>query len=470
MADLVRELGQLKFGEGIANALSKIGEEIGRSQRVKDAEDMTRDIFSSIDINKPESFLQQDVAGKLFRLQSMPGSEGKAAASSLGNLFELAQKAQQTKLSGIRGSSPGTELVDVNTGSVIHTTPESKDKQWTPIYADAKSQLTPSQLQEYGIKPSVVETPSLDGRTSRSVVYPEIAIYPVGHPKEGKFVPDWLGRPIVKGIPQQKVTTPGSGSSGGSGSGKPLNKEQHDALVDLIGTNRGLPRMIFTVRNQELPSLMADVALKYPGYDMTAFTRRLDTAKDFSSKGKSGQNVVRMNQGIGHLGSMYESGKALENASLQLWNTIANKGLEYTGDPRVDRFLVDAEAVAGELASIFKGTSGTDQEIKAWRERLHASKSPEQIKAIIHEAVELLGSRVNAMRDIYTKQFGQVPERLLLSEKSVEVFRKLGIDPEEVESGKVGTQYYNPTQLRMEDSSGLKSKSDDELMNILMGK
>jgi hypothetical protein len=105
---------------------------------------------------------------------------------------------------------------------------------------------------------------------------------------------------------------------------------------------------------------------------------------------------------------------------------------------------------------VFKGTAGTDQEIKKWLENISSSDSPEQINASIDEAIELLGSRLYALRDQYERGLGKPKDFKFLSAKSDELLRKIGADPrlldpvngENRESTAIGDKPIAPTNKK----------------------
>ncbi len=88
-------------------------------------------------------------------------------------------------------------------------------------------------------------------------------------------------------------------------------------------------------------------------------------------------------------------------------------------------FQAAATAVANELATTFKGTAGTDPEIKAWRESVNAAQSPEQLHGAVATGIQLLRGRLGAMEDQYKQGMGKPAEFELLSEKSKSVLAKL---------------------------------------------
>lgn len=162
-----------------------------------------------------------------------------------------------------------------------------------------------------------------------------------------------------------------------------------------------------------------------PTFDATNYKTRASTRKDFTS-GKAANNIRSLNTAIGHLNSLEEAAKGLNNGGFPLWNYIANKSLKETGDPRVVQFNNAANAVAGELATIFKNTSGTDQEIKAWRDQLSSSSSPAQINASLHQLIQLMGSRMNALNYQWKEGMGRARDFHLLSPESIQILNGIG--------------------------------------------
>lgn len=184
---------------------------------------------------------------------------------------------------------------------------------------------------------------------------------------------------------------------------------------------------VTSLRGNERTRIAKLVSQYDPTFDMNNYAARAKVRSDFTS-GKNAQNIRSLNTAVGHLDTLSKAANALENSSLILWNKIANKGLNYVGDPRVTQFNTAATAVEGELASVFKGTGATDQEIKVWRENLNASQSPEQLKAAIDTAIELMGSRLNALQSQYETGLGKPKDFTFLNDKSRAILTNLGID------------------------------------------
>ena len=172
-----------------------------------------------------------------------------------------------------------------------------------------------------------------------------------------------------------------------------------------------------------------------PTFDAKEYAVRAAVRKDFTS-GKTANNINSLNTAIGHLDQMYEKAQALDNSKVPLWNWVANKGLQATGDKRVAGFNTTATAVESELASVFKGMGATDQEIKAWRDGFSSSSSPAQFReSIVDASTKLMGSRLDALRNKYQQGMGKPADFKMLSEKSHQILKKIGADTNMIDPG-----------------------------------
>jgi hypothetical protein len=184
----------------------------------------------------------------------------------------------------------------------------------------------------------------------------------------------------------------------------------------------------FALRSPYWQQVIAIASQINPDFDSSQWNVKYRLRQDFTS-GKAALNIRSINTVVAHLETLQEKAKALNNGSAPLWNTISNYGLTQTGDPRVVAFNNAATAVENELASVFKGTGApTDQEVKQWRSNLNSSQSPEQIKAGLNTAVELMGGRIQAMTDQYERGLGQPKDFKILSDKSRTILNKIGVD------------------------------------------
>jgi len=190
---------------------------------------------------------------------------------------------------------------------------------------------------------------------------------------------------------------------------------------------------VTSMRGGQRERIASLVALYDPTFDMTQYGARNAVRRDFTS-GKSANNIRSLNTAVKHLESLDRAGKKLDNSSLQLWNKIANTAITQTGDPRVTNFKTAANAVESEMASVFKNMGATDQEIKAWRENLNESQSPQQITGAIHTMIDLMGGRLAALDGQWTTNMGKPRDFAILSKSSKDILRKFGVNPDTMEA------------------------------------
>jgi len=201
------------------------------------------------------------------------------------------------------------------------------------------------------------------------------------------------------------------------------------------------PTKVASLRNpkdagSERNRLIKEVLQYDPSYDMTQFASRNKLRQDFNS-GMGARNIRSINTAVKHLASLSEAVDKMDNSEVQIANTVGNFFSKQTGSPKVTNFQNAANAVESEMASVFKGTGATDQEIKAWRENLKPNMSPEQLHGAINTMIELMGGRLSALASQYQQGMGKPKDFQILSDGSRKTLSKFGIDPDALENGNV---------------------------------
>lgn len=169
-------------------------------------------------------------------------------------------------------------------------------------------------------------------------------------------------------------------------------------------------------------------AVEYdPSFDATQYQTRAALRKSFTS-GKDAQNVKSLNTLISHVDKLSKSGDALGNGNYPTLNAVTNFFSQGTGNPEVTNFDMNANAVAEEAATLFKGTGGTDQEIKSWKQNFTHNLSPEQKRGAIKTLFELLNGRAGAMDSQYRAGMGKPADFTLLNDDSRNIMKALGVE------------------------------------------
>jgi hypothetical protein len=175
--------------------------------------------------------------------------------------------------------------------------------------------------------------------------------------------------------------------------------------------------------------ILQDVAYINPGLDQSKIQARYKTRNDFTS-GKESLQIKSLNTAVNHLGELNDLIPKLSNTNMQFINAPKNFTAKQFGDPAITRFETVKNALAGELATIFKNTGGTDTEIKNIGATIDASGSPEQLKGNIQQAVNLMYGRLNAIQDKWKNSFDQPndPEFPIISDRSKNIIAGLGLN------------------------------------------
>lgn len=154
--------------------------------------------------------------------------------------------------------------------------------------------------------------------------------------------------------------------------------------------------------------LMSLVTQYDPLFNEQNYAIRYDVSKSFTA-GKDGANITSLNMGIHHLNSLYNAYQNLDNGDWKIINWAKQTGKDWTkGNPQLKAFDDAANAVTGELATTFKGTSGTDVEIRSWREKMSKAQTPAEMAQSMAELYELIGGRIEAMQAKWDRGMGGV--------------------------------------------------------------
>lgn len=152
-----------------------------------------------------------------------------------------------------------------------------------------------------------------------------------------------------------------------------------------------------------------------PSFDAVNFNARAAMRKDATS-GTMAKSATAINTAIGHLDTLSKAADALNNTNFQAYNSLTNWMASNTGDPRVKVFENTRKAVVDELTRVWRGTGGSEGDIKSWEATLGAASSPAQLHAVIQNIGDLMESRLHALEDQYNKGMGTTESGLQLVE------------------------------------------------------
>ncbi len=155
-----------------------------------------------------------------------------------------------------------------------------------------------------------------------------------------------------------------------------------------------------------------------PSFDATQYNVRMGVRKDFTA-GTSARAVNSLNTVIGHIDTLKKRADELTPSWSPLYNRVRNIARTQGGSPVVKNFNTARDAVATELTRVFRGTGGSEKDIQAWKEQLDSAGSPEQLKGVINQSLDLVDSRIDALRSQYEKGMGRPMDFSLLTPKAL---------------------------------------------------
>lgn len=307
---------------------------------------------------------------------------------------------------------------------------------WTPpaLATALGSQINPS----YGFQTlpdgTIVRTDPKKGTVEPIYSAPTKSTFgKIGQNRDGQdiygFINPEKGTAKPVDVPAANANTPDGGLTGEDFL-KSMNDPGRADLIKGMVEGRMAPAQMGRYGTQAVQSLLKDAARYEPGFDMTKWGARANTAKDFAS-GQAAKNVTALNTVIGHMGDLAEKADALQNFSgLPLVNKTANEIKNWmavnSGKPEVKNFNLARNAVADEMAKVFRGSGLSDAETRQWKENISAAGSPEELRGAISTAIGLMESRLNAMGEQRNKGMStQTEPTALLTDKSRETLEKV---------------------------------------------
>jgi hypothetical protein len=204
----------------------------------------------------------------------------------------------------------------------------------------------------------------------------------------------------------------------------PATKATVKAILDY---KYPMPTGGFAMRDPNWKRIIGLAMQADPSFDATQYPARQSLRRDATS-GKTRNTIVAINTLVGHLDTLHDKMSALKNTSIQPLNWVKNTAASATGSAAPTGFRTTATAVENEMATVLKQTGATDQEIKQWREVFGMNLAPDQQRELFRTAIEIMGSRLGAIKDQYERGMGRPVDFNMLTPTSRKILSKYGID------------------------------------------
>lgn len=226
----------------------------------------------------------------------------------------------------------------------------------------------------------------------QKVYGPNMQIDPVEFAKSGKVVP--TPNQPVSSDPNYSTLPPDQALQKLTAS----NPAYADYLQMYASGHGG--KISSTNRSSQQQKLMQDLAFFYPGINVDNINQRVDTLKDFSS-GKSSQNIVSFNTALQHLNYMNDLIPKLNNSPSEWFNNIAQPLEAGTGignNPNVAEFNNTKKALSGELATVYKNSGATQEEINSIQDGIKSASNPQNLQSAVKSAAVLMYGKLQGLQ------------------------------------------------------------------------
>jgi hypothetical protein len=176
-------------------------------------------------------------------------------------------------------------------------------------------------------------------------------------------------------------------------------------------------------------ALMEDVIRMNPDYDASQFPTRQKTRIAFTS-GPQSQTLNSLNTAVSHLDQFVDVAKALKNGNFQPGNQAYNWLKTTFGDTAPTNFEGIKQIMSGELASAFKKSGATDQEIAGVERAIASKNSTDQLVDYATKiAIPALGSKAATFNEQYHGVMGAKDPWSAIYPDAQRVLKKYGQDP-----------------------------------------
>lgn len=134
------------------------------------------------------------------------------------------------------------------------------------------------------------------------------------------------------------------------------------------------------------------------------------------TSGPQGQLLANFRTAQQHAQLLVQMGMALNNGNIQAINYLGNLYARETGNPAPTNFDMVKQALAGEVAKVFKGQA-TEGEISNIAAQINNAESPQQLTGVVQQSImPLMVSKGNALLEQYQMGLQGMPDFNGLSE------------------------------------------------------
>jgi hypothetical protein len=208
------------------------------------------------------------------------------------------------------------------------------------------------------------------------------------------------------------------------------NETLANALANYDISIQDLPWMWATSWQAKKDIIARAIAIN-PEFDTKTSKTRMEFAKKRTSWDMN-INKLAVNTTLWHISTLMDNIEWLWNKNFKPINQVKNWLYDVTWNPAVVAAWVTAQAVASEIAKVFKwwAASPTEDEIAERKKLLNTNMSPAQWKATIANQTYLLSSRLKWLTNTYKSTMWKYPDiNEVIYPESQYTLKRIWLDP-----------------------------------------
>jgi hypothetical protein len=167
-------------------------------------------------------------------------------------------------------------------------------------------------------------------------------------------------------------------------------------------------------RSSGAKALRDGVFLVEPNYDAKLFPVINQTEKDFHNykqQSAPGFQILSGRTLVGHIHSMVNATKALQNSGYRSINDARIRGASVTQFPALREYEIKQAAVSGELDRFLGGKAATVTGTKHWRELMDPKATPQEMERAAKALYDIFAVRFKEIGNVYNMGVNAVDEK-----------------------------------------------------------
>lgn len=201
------------------------------------------------------------------------------------------------------------------------------------------------------------------------------------------------------------------------------------AARSIINGNDKLPEGNAATKSNDI-AIRDAVFRAAPNYNSSVAQARMDMVKQFGDKTSptsAGGMILSANTALHHLSALADSADALKNTGYPILNAIENHGREMAvGNPALQAYQFNKNALADEIAKIYKGGTPAEGEIKAQIATLSPNMTPDEQKAVFSKVSTLLQGKTDELQRQWQTAFGPKSSYPVIGEEGQKIIQRFG--------------------------------------------